>query len=292
MSKVKAGTEEVVGAATSSSGREWAAWQLLDSLLPTGGFAHSQGLEAAAYAGLVEASAESVQDFCRLALHNQATTSLPYVKASFVTAASSLGHRTSDVTVAVAALRATDAKLHCQLGGNHVAQRASEALGASLLRACTAAFAEDGEAIGRLLKAMRAVYRGGESGPAEAQRTCCHQAVVFGALTGALGFDAATSQRMFLYMTLRDTLSAATRLNLVGPMEAAKMLRVLGGVAEGVVQRLEERADDNNSHSSDGPSRCGEDELDDILESSASAAPLLDLLQGCHDAMYSRLFSS
>lgn len=32
---------------------DWAVWQLIDPLLPTGGFAHSQGLEAAAQGGLV-----------------------------------------------------------------------------------------------------------------------------------------------------------------------------------------------------------------------------------------------
>ncbi len=32
----------------------WATWQLIDPLLPTGGFAHSCGLEAAAHAGLVK----------------------------------------------------------------------------------------------------------------------------------------------------------------------------------------------------------------------------------------------
>jgi hypothetical protein len=30
---------------------DWAVWQLIDPLLPTGGFAHSQGLEAAAHGG-------------------------------------------------------------------------------------------------------------------------------------------------------------------------------------------------------------------------------------------------
>ena len=32
----------------------WTAWQLLDPLLPTGGFAHSNGLEAATQFGFID----------------------------------------------------------------------------------------------------------------------------------------------------------------------------------------------------------------------------------------------
>lgn len=104
---------------------------------------------------------------------------------------------------------------------------------------------------------------------------------MFGALTGALGFEASTAKRMFLYMSLRDMLSAATRLNLVGPMEAAKMLREMGMLAEQTVEAADKRAAE----------RVRDGDLGE-LGNSASAAPLLDLLQGCHPSMYSRLFSS
>eukprot|EP00951_Prasinocladus_malaysianus_P007973 scaffold57412_cov31-Prasinocladus_malaysianus.AAC.1 len=54
---------------------------LLDSALPTGGFAHSQGLEAAAQAGWVDDSREGVELFCLALLQSQASLSLPYVIA-------------------------------------------------------------------------------------------------------------------------------------------------------------------------------------------------------------------
>jgi urease accessory protein UreF len=52
-----------------------------------------------------------------------------------------------------------------------------------------------------------------------------HVAVVFGAVSGALGFGAKHAARMFVYLTLRDTLSAATRLNLLGPLAAGAAMR-------------------------------------------------------------------
>lgn len=74
----------------SSSCKQWASWQLLDSMLPTGGFAHSQGLEAASQSGWVTDSLESVEAFCRLSLHNQATLMFPYVEACLVQTADAM----------------------------------------------------------------------------------------------------------------------------------------------------------------------------------------------------------
>eukprot|EP00873_Tetraselmis_striata_P041229 jgi/Tetstr1/461493/TSEL_006599.t1 len=265
---------------SAAAARQWAAWQLLDSLLPTGGFAHSQGLEAAAQASVVDASAESVALFCRQALHNTASSLLPYLEEVLAAAAPLAADPASDaIDAALSRVAELDSRLHCQLVGNHVAQRASEALGASLLRASCAAFSNDSQAMRRLLAGLRAMYRQ-RAGEERGQRSSCHQVCAFGALTGALGFEASAAKRMFLYMTLRDMLSAATRLNLVGPMEAAGLLRELGAVAEEVV-RADERAAAGRA-------------LDwgTGLGGPASSAPLLDLLQGCHDMMYSRLFSS
>lgn len=165
--------------AVSSAGRQWAAWQLLDSLLPTGGFAHSQGLEAAAQAGLVEASADSVGHFCRLALHNTASMALPHVQAA-LDATAALATTPSDPGVAgqvVSRVSELDSALHCQLAGNHVAQRASEALGASLLRASSAAFGDDSVAVQRLLTGLKALYRR-QPGGEQPNRTSCHQVPV------------------------------------------------------------------------------------------------------------------
>lgn len=69
---------------------DWAVWQLVDPLLPTGGFAHSQGLESAAHSRLVAGLDERVRDqtgwdvdtFCFEAVRNASTLMIPFVEAA------------------------------------------------------------------------------------------------------------------------------------------------------------------------------------------------------------------
>ncbi len=71
-------------------------------------------------------------------------------------------------------------------------------------------------------------------------------------------------------MHLRGWISAAVRLNIVGPLEGQTIQHQLADAAEAVATRF------------------GEVALDDV----AQTAPLLDLWQGTQDRLYSRLFQS
>jgi|AntAceMinimDraft_1070359.scaffolds.fasta_scaffold82819_1 hypothetical protein len=145
---------------------EWAVWQLIDPLLPTGGFAHSQGLEAAAHGGLVAGADQrvgrgndsgwSVEAFALEALRNAASLSVPFVEAarmafaplaapSAVAAGGISTDSTDDeaargIDAAVRTWLWLDARLSAHLAGNAVASRASTATGAAMMRAVTAAF--------------------------------------------------------------------------------------------------------------------------------------------------------
>ncbi|KAK4385046.1 Urease accessory protein F [Sesamum angolense] len=68
---------------SSSSGslQLWSQWQLLDSILPTGGFAHSFGLEAAMQARLV-ISPEDLRTYVIRVLENTGSLLLPFVYAA------------------------------------------------------------------------------------------------------------------------------------------------------------------------------------------------------------------
>ena len=300
---------------------DWAVWQLVDPLLPTGGFAHSQGLEAAAHAGLVAGGDERatrrgedvgwcVETFAIEACRNAASMSIPFVEAARYTFAPLAKKRATGtpgtgtdarsvsdadaISAAVATWRSLDDRAGACLAGNRVASRASTATGAALLRAVTAAFgdAESGgpgpdggvsRVAAEALRGARAASR-----PSPTRRPGGHLATSFGAVAGSLGLSSARAARLFAYLTLRDTLSAATRLNLVGPLRAGALLRRCSGRVEALAA---EAARGAARAAGDAEAR-GACAATAAARRAAGASPLVDVVQGGHDALYSRLFSS
>lgn len=97
-----------------------------------------------------------------------------------------------------------------------------------------------------------------------------HFAPVFGSCLRHLEVSRETATRLFFFNQLRAVLAAAVRLNIVGPMEAQMLQHKLSAEAERVRQSCEALS----------------------LAQIAQTAPLLDLLQGAQDRLYSRLFQS
>lgn len=163
----------------------WRLLQLADAAFPSGGFAHSGGIEASVQLG----GTSSPEALLEEALWQAGRAALPFVGAA---------------ARAPNELPSLDARCDALLA-SHVANRASRALGRALSSAASRAF--DGDAnVGAVA--------------AHAQRGTSHQAPVFGALFGALGLSARDAQIAFLHGTARQTLSSAVRLGLVGPLEA------------------------------------------------------------------------
>jgi len=280
----------LTSAATSRN--DWLLWQLADSAFPIGSFAHSAGLEAAWQHGEVRNRAELLS-FIEASLHQLGHSALP-----FVTAAYALPEHLEEFD-----------QLCDVFTTNHVANRASRLQGkasfaaverifavadrrASEASTCSTqeswgAHAPSRVAVGAPPTALASARNVGQASSLSGDALTsspqslnwagwkpalrfAHYAPVFGAVTSKLGIERETGTRLFFFCHLRAWLAAAVRLNIVGPMDAQT-------IQLGLAPRAEEiRA------------QCDPLTLDDLAQTS----PLLDLWQGTHDRLYSRLFQS
>jgi urease accessory protein len=103
-----------------------------------------------------------------------------------------------------------------------------------------------------------------------ARRVCAHLAPVFGAALAILGVERYDALALYLYLGLRASASAAIRLGIVGPHEAQRLQREMVPTLERVLGRC--------------------DAIPPL--EAATVAPLLDIMGGAHDGIYSRLFQS
>jgi urease accessory protein len=193
----------------------WLLLQLADATFPTGGFAHSQGLEAAWQLGHVR----DLGTFVDESVWQTGTGALPFVRAG--------------VDSPGLALRDVDAACDAFLV-NHVANRASRAQGRALLSTVTRAF-EGAPATALLAE--------------DARGTCMHHAPLFGRALASLGLGALDVQTLWLHGALRSTLSAAVRLGAVGPLEAQRMHAERAALLSHVLEACSELSIDEASHS-------------------------------------------
>jgi urease accessory protein len=170
----------------------WLVLQLADSAFPTGGFAHSSGLEAAAQLGEVK-GADGARAFFEQALWQAGLGALPFVRAA---------HEDPS------ALPEHDALCHAFLS-SHVANRASRTQGRAFVSTAARSFS-----LPRLTELHDAVAKRALHG---------HLAPLFGAALRALDLPSDDAMRLHLHTTLRGVASAAVRLGLAGPHEAQEM---------------------------------------------------------------------
>eukprot|EP01052_Picozoa_sp_SAG31_P038161 SAG31_NODE_5047_length_2778_cov_3.375887_1_plen_179_part_00 len=114
--------------AKNTAAGHWVMLQLSDSSLPTGGFAHSAGLEAAWQQGVISGR-NSLETFLRSSLDQASSVGLPHVSAGHdlaVRAAKSPS--TEGAERLIEGWSVLDNQLHAIARANHVACRASTVL--------------------------------------------------------------------------------------------------------------------------------------------------------------------
>jgi urease accessory protein len=180
---------------------DWLLWQLADSAFPTGGFAHSGGLEAAWQHGEVRNSAE-LAAFIDASLHQFGHGSLPFMTAA---------HDRPEDFIELD-------RLSESFITNHVANRASRLQGKALMTSAERIFATP--ALQRLRQTV------------DLETSCCHLAPVFGVMTHSFEINRDAAARLFFFLHLRGLISSAVRLGIVGPLEAQGLQYRFGTHAE------------------------------------------------------------
>ena len=220
-------------------GAEWTFWQLADSAFPSGGFAHSAGLESAWREGLVT-DAESLARFLETLVQDTSRGALPFLIAV----------HTGDQPL-IRVDEWCDAFI-----SNHVANRASRVQGRSFLAAAEAAFG-----FPEIVELRDRVAAGELVG---------HQAPLVGRVTSLLSLPLRRTVAWYLYTQLRDVVSAATRLNIIGPLAGQSLITRFGRFVQ---------------HEADEAMHRRVDEV-------AITSPMMELVATRHDQLYSRLFQS
>ncbi len=208
---------------------------LADSALPAGGYAFSNGLEGAYQLGLLAASG-ALEEFVHSALMAAAYGEIPFIHSCYVEADEA----------AVAKM----AQFYDALLAAPAMRRASLLLGKNWLRL------------------MAGLYPAAKF--ATLRRAHAHYTVVFGLALKAAGFAQAAAQQLYMFQVLRDQMSAAVRLGIVGPLEATRQQLGLYAHCEGLLAEVAGRP----------------------YAQATRSTPQLDIAQSVHDDLYSRLFQS
>lgn len=187
-------------------------WQLLDSAFPTGGFAHSSGLEAMLHCRQIGDIA-ALRQTCRQSVKQVAAQHLPFVYAAFQSPqqAAQLDGRFSILAM------------------NHAARRASVTQGRSLLRAVRDIFSGD-----QLHPGLELLANSG-----------CHLPVVFGAIAAVLDLNRNCIGDAYLFCHVRGLTAAAIRLGVVGPTLGQRLQRDLGTQINVLAQNVRSVSVDN-----------------------------------------------
>jgi len=262
----------------------WCALMLADSGLPTGSFAHSAGIESAAQLGLFGNPSNVDQE--RVARYvNAAARSSVQLLVPFVVAGNALArthHRPSDLDELFHKWQKLDQFAHAALAANGPGCKASLDQGHGMLRVAiqwlgassNGASSKDSSIAMELAQRIQGEIDKSSDGTG-------HIGPVFGFVCGFLGLDEKATCRVLGYCTARDMISAAVRLNLVGPMAGVNLL---DGAYKAVEEGIESGSMDTTCVEE------GDDVVSTAMDAVATCSPVVEAVHPTHDVLAVRLF--
>jgi len=276
---------------------------LSDANLPTGSFVASAGLESTAAHALLNMPPSSgtgsdIISFLSSSVDTYARSALPFARDAHRVSAAYANKDIAQLDVALSALARLDA-LYDASTLNHVARRASCAQGIALLTLYTKGFTPppfmtlmsgDGGAVderesraGALVAALKLRVRRGDS---ESRAFAFgHLPVCWGVLAGVLGLTVDRGAHLHLFLHARGVLSAAVRMNVLGPYAAQQLLLH-------AVKPMLSDAISSTAHLVSGvlQDNVGPELTEEQLP--ATTWPLGEILSARHDLLHSRIFNS
>jgi len=193
-------------------------YQLVDSSSPTGGFAHSNTLEAACQLHFINENYPLLQYVWEVLLQTT-TTMIPFLVRScrlFQEPENASGSISWGVLVD--AWERLDNDLSAMLT-SHVARRASSVQGSGILRAYSGVYSQIRD---QILSLKSRINDSSSSAGCRGQAATC-----FGAVCGLLRVCPNQAANMFIYTVARDIINAGVRLNVIGPIVSVVFLSII-----------------------------------------------------------------
>ncbi|KAI3637631.1 hypothetical protein MIR68_004280 [Amoeboaphelidium protococcarum] len=240
----------------------WLKWMLVDSAIPTGGFVASNGIECAYTCGLIHDEL-GLTVFVDQVMTNLMTQQVPYCRGIFQLL-EPLAAVNNSLDQCLVQLRQLGMHLNATMVGNIASCRSSSAQGQALLQLTAKSFQSE------IADSQRAQVFKGILTLVRQDVIYPHQVFIFSIVAYCLSFTEDECVEMFIYSQLRGIISAAVRLNVIGPLRSQKVLINLMHDAEKMAVKY-----------NDVP-----------WDQSYNEDPVMDMVQNSHTRLYSRMFNS